>query len=46
MSGLFKVLTTPLNVFKTIDAVATVFARKGESVVNANLKAFDLGLNG
>ena len=28
------------------NAVATVFARKGEAVVNANLKAFDLGLNG
>lgn len=25
-------------------AVATIFARKGENVVNANLKAFDLGL--
>lgn len=28
------------------NAVATVFARKGEAVVNANLKAFDLGLEG
>lgn len=26
------------------NAVATVFARKGEAVVNANLKAFDLGV--
>lgn len=25
-------------------AVATIFARKGEAVVNANLKAFDMGL--
>ncbi len=25
------------------DAVATIFARKGEAVVEANLKAFDLG---
>lgn len=25
-------------------AVATIFARKGEEVVNANLKAFDMGL--
>ena len=28
------------------NAVATVFARKGEAVVNANLKAFDLGVEG
>ena len=28
------------------NAVATVFARKGEAVINANLKAFDLGLEG
>lgn len=28
------------------NAVATVFARKGETVVNANLKAFDLGVEG
>ena len=26
------------------DAIARVFARKGESVVQANLQAFDLGL--
>ena len=25
------------------DAVATIFARKGEAVVEANLKAFDMG---
>ena len=28
------------------EAVATVFARKGEAVVDANLKAFDLGVKG
>lgn len=28
------------------NAVATVFARKGEAVVNSNLKAFDLGMEG
>lgn len=28
------------------NAIATVFARKGEAVVNANLKAFDLGVEG
>lgn len=28
------------------EAVATVFARKGEKVVEANLKAFDMGVNG
>lgn len=28
------------------NAVATVFARKGEAVVNVNLKAFDLGVEG
>lgn len=28
------------------NAVATVFARKGDAVVNANLKAFDLGVEG
>lgn len=27
------------------NAVATVFARKGEDIVNANLKAFDAGVN-
>lgn len=26
------------------DAVATIFSRKGEAIVNANLKAFDMGL--
>lgn len=26
------------------DAVATIFARKGDAIVNANLKAFDMGL--
>lgn len=26
------------------DAVATIFARKGDAMVNANLKAFDMGL--
>ena len=27
------------------EAVATIFARKGEKVVEANLKAFDMGAN-
>ena len=27
-------------------AIATIFARKGEKVVEDNLKAFDLGLKG
>lgn len=26
------------------DAVATIFSRKGDAIVNANLKAFDMGL--
>lgn len=28
------------------DAIATIFARKGEAVVEANLKCFDHGING
>ena len=35
-----------VNTEQLRNAVATVFARKGEAVVNANLKAFDLGVEG
>ena len=33
-----------LSVAQLRDAIARVFARKGDAVVNANLEAFDLGL--
>ena len=34
-----------LSVENLREAIATVFARKGEQVVEANLKAFDAGVN-
>ena len=33
-----------LSVEQLRSAIATVFARKGEDIVNANLKAFDAGV--